>query len=96
MCFVAVEDEGGAVVGACGVLGGGEGAEPAARALAWLADLGYPLAPAALSYSSVLELAVVRSSSVFLLFGGGGAVIVSGGGDGVLGWVVMVCSNNIH
>lgn len=55
----AVEDEGGAVVGTSGVLGGGEGAEPLAGALARLADLGDPLAPAALADAAVAELGVV-------------------------------------
>ena len=55
----AVEDEGGPVVGPCRVLGGGESAEPLTRALAGLADLGDPLAPAALADAAVAELAVV-------------------------------------
>lgn len=55
----AVEDEGGAVVCTGGVLGGGEGAEPLAGALAGLADLGDPLPPAALADAAVAELAVV-------------------------------------
>jgi hypothetical protein len=56
----AVEEERGAVVGAGGVLGGGEGAEPLARPLPRLPDLRHPLAPAPLPHAAVPEVAVLR------------------------------------
>lgn len=78
----AVEYDGGSVVGAGGVLGRDEGAEPAARSFTWLADLGDPLAPASLSYSSVAELIVVGTTFAFAFSGGGGGGAVAGGGGG--------------
>lgn len=58
----AVEHDRSAVVGAGGVFGGGEGAEPFPGPLPRLSDLRHPLAPAPLSDSSVAEFAVVGSS----------------------------------
>lgn len=55
-----VEEERGAVVGPGGVLGGGEGAEPLARALPRLPDLRHPLPPAPLPHAAVPELAILR------------------------------------
>lgn len=72
----AVENDGGAVVSARCVLGGGEGAEPLAGALTRLADLGDPFAPAALSDATVAELVVVGTTFAFTLPGGSG-----GGGN---------------
>lgn len=58
----AVEDEGGAVVGSGGVLGGGESAEPLSGSLAGLSDLGHPLPPASLPHPSVPKFVVVRTT----------------------------------
>ena len=49
----ALEAERGGVVGACGVLGGVEGAQPYARRLHGVADLRRPLAPRPLPYATV-------------------------------------------
>lgn len=63
----AVEYNGCAVVGAGGVLRSGEGPEPPARPLPWLADLRDPFAPAPLAHPSVAELGVVGASLAFIV-----------------------------
>lgn len=91
----AVEDEGGTVVGSGGVFCGGEGAEPLARALTWLADLGDPFAPASLSDAAVPKFVVVGATFAFAFssssivggdrcLGGSGGC---GGGDGGFGFL---------
>jgi len=69
-----VEDEGGAVVGSGGVFCGGEGAEPLARALTWLADLGDPFAPASLSDAAVPKFVVVGATFAFAFTSGFGVI----------------------
>lgn len=56
----AVEPPRGLVVGERRLLGGGEGAEPEARPLVGLADLGYPLPPRPLPHAAVLARRVLR------------------------------------
>ena len=89
----AVEDDGGSVVGSGGVLGGGEGAEPAASPFAGLADLRHPFSPAPLPHAPVLELAVLRPALAFAFScacDGGCSGGFCGKGTGfVLGGVVM-------
>ena len=67
MCPGTVEDDGGAVVGSGGVLGGGEGSKPLTSSLAWLADLGDPFAPASLSDAAVPKFVVVGATFTFAL-----------------------------
>lgn len=81
----AVQHNGGSVIGAGGVFGSGECAEPAAGTLTWLADLGHPFAPAALADPSVLELAVVGPALAAFVFSSAAAASTSGcSGGGVI------------
>ena len=52
--FRAVESSGGVVVGHGGFLRGGKRAEPEARSLLGLSDLGHPLSPCPLADAPVL------------------------------------------
>jgi len=98
LCPGTVEDDGGAVVGSGGVLGGGEGSKPLTSSLAWLADLGDPFAPASLSDAAVPKFVVVGATFTFALtttdfvvgvtvrcFAGSGFSGGGGGGFGFLG-----------
>lgn len=73
-----VEDEGSAVVGSGSVFSGGKGAEPLARALTWLTDLGDPLAPASLPDAAVPKFVVIWATFALAFtstfFGGGGVI----------------------
>lgn len=62
---VAVEGPSGVVVGACGVVGGAECAEPEASSVVRHADLGHPLAPRPLPHAAIRAEGILRPAFAF-------------------------------